>query len=126
MAGDASQRLPPDHLHYCARRNSIRDRAAATWEAPDGTGRQGASDFNVVSCEPIPERAAGFYAAVKITRQRNGLSLDEGDLWIAATALAPSVSHDEQGRLEEERNRLTLVLQRSMKQLVATGRPKLL
>jgi len=43
--------------------------------------------FKVVSCEPIPERAADFYAAVKITRQRNGLSLDEGDLWIAATAL---------------------------------------
>ena len=36
----------------------------------------------------MPERAADFYAAVKITRQNEGLSLDESDLWIAATALA--------------------------------------
>jgi predicted nucleic acid-binding protein len=39
-------------------------------------------------CEPIPERAAAFYAHVKVTRQKNGLSLDENDLWIAATVLA--------------------------------------
>jgi predicted nucleic acid-binding protein len=39
-------------------------------------------------CEPIPERAAAFYAQVKVSRQKNGLSLDENDLWIAATALA--------------------------------------
>jgi predicted nucleic acid-binding protein len=39
-------------------------------------------------CEPVAEEAAGFCAAVKLARQRNGLSLDENDLWIAATALA--------------------------------------
>jgi predicted nucleic acid-binding protein len=39
-------------------------------------------------CEPVPERAAGFYAELKVTRQRSGLSLDENDLWVAATALA--------------------------------------
>ena len=44
--------------------------------------------FSVISCEPIPERAADFYAAVKVSRQRNRLSLDECDLWIAATVLA--------------------------------------
>jgi predicted nucleic acid-binding protein len=39
-------------------------------------------------CEAIPERAGDFYAAVKVARQHLGLSLDENDLWIAATALA--------------------------------------
>lgn len=44
--------------------------------------------FGAVSCEPIPERAADFYAMIKIARQNDGLALDEADLWIAATALA--------------------------------------
>jgi predicted nucleic acid-binding protein len=39
-------------------------------------------------CEPVPERAGDFYASVKLARQRRGLSLDENDLWVAATALA--------------------------------------
>jgi predicted nucleic acid-binding protein len=39
-------------------------------------------------CAPIPERAAGFYADLKLVRQQQGLSLDENDLWVAATALA--------------------------------------
>ena len=39
-------------------------------------------------CEPIPENAGDFYASVKLVRQQSGLSLDENDLWIAATALA--------------------------------------
>jgi predicted nucleic acid-binding protein len=39
-------------------------------------------------CEPIPERAADFYAAIKLARQDQGLSLDENDLWVAATAIA--------------------------------------
>ena len=39
-------------------------------------------------CEPIPERAADFYANLKLTRQQRGLALDENDLWVAATALA--------------------------------------
>jgi predicted nucleic acid-binding protein len=39
-------------------------------------------------CEPVPERAGDFYAAVKFARQQRGLALDENDLWMAATALA--------------------------------------
>ncbi len=44
--------------------------------------------LSAVLCEPIPERAAGFYASVKLARQQRGLTLDENDPWIAATALA--------------------------------------
>ena len=42
----------------------------------------------VFRCEPVPEQAGDFYAAVKLTRQQRGLALDENDLWVAATALA--------------------------------------
>jgi predicted nucleic acid-binding protein len=49
------------------------------------TGRQ---FLAIVRCEPVPERAADFYAAVKLARQQRGLTLDENDLWVAATALA--------------------------------------
>jgi tRNA(fMet)-specific endonuclease VapC len=48
-------------------------------------------------CEAIPAQAANLYAAIKLARQRKGLTLDENDLWIAATALALNaalVSHD--------------------------------
>ena len=41
-----------------------------------------------LSCEPIPERAGDYYAAVKLARRRRGLTLDENDLWMSATALA--------------------------------------
>ncbi len=43
--------------------------------------------FNVLSCEPVPEKAGDYYAKVKLSRQRKGLTLDENDLWIAATAM---------------------------------------
>ena len=49
------------------------------------TGRQ---FLATLRCEPVPERAGDFYAAVKLDRQQRGLTLDENDLWIAATALA--------------------------------------
>ena len=49
------------------------------------TGRQ---FLAVLRCEPVPERAGDFYAAVKLARQQRGLALDENDLWVAATALA--------------------------------------
>jgi tRNA(fMet)-specific endonuclease VapC len=44
--------------------------------------------FDILPCEPVPEAAGNHYARVKRTRQRKGLTLDENDLWIAATALA--------------------------------------
>jgi predicted nucleic acid-binding protein len=49
------------------------------------TGQQFLDAFR---CEPVPERAGDFYAAVKLVRQRRGLVLDENDLWVAATTLA--------------------------------------
>jgi predicted nucleic acid-binding protein len=44
--------------------------------------------FAVLPCEPIPSSAGDRYAYVKAAQQRRGLSLDESDLWIAATTLA--------------------------------------
>lgn len=44
--------------------------------------------LRALRCEPIPEQAADFYANIKVTRQQQGLTLDENDLWVAATALA--------------------------------------
>jgi len=44
--------------------------------------------LGVVPCEPVPSAAGDHYARIKLTRQRKGLSLDENDLWIAATAMA--------------------------------------
>lgn len=44
--------------------------------------------FAVLPCEPIPKAAGDYYANVKLTQQKKGLTLDENDLWIAATALA--------------------------------------
>jgi tRNA(fMet)-specific endonuclease VapC len=43
--------------------------------------------FATITCETISASAADHYARIKITRQRKGLTLDENDLWIAATAL---------------------------------------
>jgi len=44
--------------------------------------------FAVLPCEPIPPAAGDRYASVKVSQQRRGLSPDENDLWIAASALA--------------------------------------
>ena len=44
--------------------------------------------FAVLPCEPVPEAVGDYYARIKLARQQKGLSLDENDLWIAATALA--------------------------------------
>jgi predicted nucleic acid-binding protein len=46
--------------------------------------------FAILPCEPVPEAAGDRYATVKLSRQRQGLALDENDLWIAATVLALS------------------------------------
>ena len=48
--------------------------------------------FKILPCEPIPEEAGDFYAKIKRIRQLKGLTLDENDLWIAATALALSAT----------------------------------
>jgi tRNA(fMet)-specific endonuclease VapC len=60
---------------------------------PDGKRRQmlaakAEQIFSLVPCEPVPEAAGDYYARVKADQQRQGLPLDENDLWIAATALA--------------------------------------
>ena len=34
------------------------------------------------------EKAGDHYAAIKLARQQKGLTLDENDLWVAATALS--------------------------------------
>ena len=44
--------------------------------------------FSVLPCEPVPAAAGDHYARIKLARQQRGLTLDENDLWIAATALA--------------------------------------
>jgi predicted nucleic acid-binding protein len=44
--------------------------------------------FAALPCEPVPPVAADHYASVKLAQQRRGVSLDENDLWMAATALA--------------------------------------
>src|SRR5205823_9160440 len=44
--------------------------------------------FAAIPCEAIPPDAADHYADLKVSQQHRGLSLDENDLWIAATALA--------------------------------------
>ena len=44
--------------------------------------------FAGLVCDPIPQQAGDFYARIKREAQKLGQSLDECDLWIAATALA--------------------------------------
>ncbi len=44
--------------------------------------------FRLLPCEVVPAEAARIYAIVKASQQRQGLSLDENDLWIAATTLS--------------------------------------
>lgn len=40
----------------------------------------------VLPCEQVSPAAADHYAEMKLMQQAKGLSLDENDLWIAATA----------------------------------------
>ena len=44
--------------------------------------------FAQIPCDPIPENVGDAYAQIKAAAQQQGTSLDECDLWIAATALA--------------------------------------
>jgi predicted nucleic acid-binding protein len=48
--------------------------------------------FAAIPCEPIPPAAGDGYATIRVSQQRRGLSLDENDLWMAATALALSAT----------------------------------
>jgi len=50
--------------------------------------RQAAPLFAAITCEPVPESAGDAYAKVKRSREQQGLTLDENDLWIAAAASA--------------------------------------
>jgi predicted nucleic acid-binding protein len=54
--------------------------------------------LDAFECEPVPKKAGDYYAAIKLARYSRGLTLDENDLWIAATALslgATLVSRDQ-------------------------------
>ena len=51
-------------------------------------GTKAASLFAAIPCEPVSEAAGDYYARIKIARRSKGLSLDENDLWLAATARA--------------------------------------
>ena len=60
---------------------------------PAGRGRRSLQNqannlFSGLICDPIPQEAGDFYARLKREAQKLGKSLDECDLWIAATALA--------------------------------------
>jgi predicted nucleic acid-binding protein len=44
--------------------------------------------FGSIPCEPVPVGAGDHYARVKLEQRRKGLTLDENDLWIVATAMA--------------------------------------
>ena len=42
----------------------------------------------VLPCEPVPVAAGDEYASFRRARERKGLTLDDNDVWIAATAMA--------------------------------------
>lgn len=50
--------------------------------------KQAAPLFATIACEALPESSGDAYAQIKRARERQGLRLDENDLWIAATATA--------------------------------------
>ena len=59
---------------------------------PEGKRRQDLQQkanelFAAIPCEPISENVSDAYANVKLAAQKQGTSLGECDLWIAATAL---------------------------------------
>ena len=63
-------------------------------ETAHGIRRTGRQFFRCRALRTGPG-AGEHYAAVKAARQQSGLTLDENDLWLAATALgATLVSHD--------------------------------
>jgi predicted nucleic acid-binding protein len=89
--GWLSRRAPEDRVITCTIvRGEILHGVS---RLPGGKRRQSLREtvtrlFSWIQCEPVAERAADFYAQMKLDRQRRGPSLDENDLWIAATARA--------------------------------------
>jgi predicted nucleic acid-binding protein len=55
-------------------------------ERKQDLGTKAARLFAAIPCDPISESVADDYAEVKLARQKQGLALDENDLWIAASA----------------------------------------
>jgi predicted nucleic acid-binding protein len=58
---------------------------------PPGKRREGLETkalrlFAAIACEPVSPAVGDQYGKIKATTQGMGLSLDENDLWIAATA----------------------------------------
>jgi predicted nucleic acid-binding protein len=47
-----------------------------------------AAFFGIIPCKPVPAEAGDHYATLKLARRAKGLTLDDNDLWIAATPLA--------------------------------------
>ena len=59
---------------------------------PNGKRRQDLEQranelFATVPCDPIPGEVGDVYAQIKAAAEKQGMSLGECDLWIAATAL---------------------------------------
>jgi tRNA(fMet)-specific endonuclease VapC len=60
---------------------------------PDGRRHQELAELATsvladIPCESVPEAAGDAYGRIRAARQRQGLALDENDLWVAATAKA--------------------------------------
>jgi len=60
---------------------------------PEGRKRQDLYEkaqkiFASMDCISVPESASYYYAAVRLKRQKQGLTMEGNDLWIAATVLA--------------------------------------
>src|SRR5205085_12630753 len=54
----------------------------------DDLAAEASALFGQIACLPVPEQAGDRYADVKRDAERRGTSIDENDLWIAATALS--------------------------------------
>jgi predicted nucleic acid-binding protein len=91
MAAWLASISPSDHTVTCAiARGEILFGLA---RLPPGRRRteleeKAAKVLGAIPCEAVSVAAGERYASLKVVQQRRGLSLDENDLWIAATALA--------------------------------------
>ena len=74
-------------MHCRSGRNTVWDRSIANRQRRTDLEETSLQFLNAFRCEPVPERASDSYADLKLARQKRGLSLDENDLWVTATAL---------------------------------------